>query len=514
MPVLSRLRRSLPRMQTGRRLTAVNLVCVAGLCLVSALMLWDMRREAAQRAEIAARSLVQVIERDIARNIDLYDLSLQAVVDGMKREDVAQAAPELRRMVLFDRAASALGFGFIFVLDEGGDVVLNSQSAAPRAVNRADSEYFRYFAAHADEGLHVSPPAISRLSGQWVVMLSRRLSKPDGTFAGVVVGAIHLDYFRGLFAAARAHSVGSVTLFGPGGSVLMREPYDPRTLGTSVAGTPSYRRLLAAKEGSFVGPAIFGEGERHFVFTHLADQPLQVVTALTPGDIYADWWPKALSLGSVVLGLCGATVWLTALFRRELAQRCRAEQATAALNAELERLATTDALTGLSNRRRFDEVLDREWGRAARTDQPLSLILLDADWFKGFNDRYGHQAGDEALRLIAQAMRAILGRGGDTGYRIGGEEFAVILAGTDAAGARTVAERIREAVSGRRVPHAASVHGILTISCGIAGRPDAGIRDAAALVGAADEALYEAKRVGRDRACILGRSAPMRLVAR
>ena len=521
MPAFPRLRRSLPRMHLGRRLTVVNLVCVAGMCLVSALMLWDMRRDAGQRADIAARSLVQVLERDIARNIDLYGLSLQAVVDGMQREDVARAAPELRQLILFDRSASALGFGFIIVLDEAGDVVLSSQSTAPRRMNRVDSEYFRYFAVHADDGLHVSPPAVSRLSGQWVMMLSRRLSKPDGTFAGVVAGAIHLDYFRGLFAAARADRVGSVTLFGPGGTVLMREPYDPRTIGATVAEAPSYRRIRAAKEGGFVGPAVFGEGERHFVFTHVADQPLQIATALAPEDIYADWWPKALSLGAVVLGLCATTVWLTWLFRRELAQRGRAERATAALNARLEQLAATDALTGASNRRRFDEVLDREWRRAVRTDQPLALILIDADCFKGFNDRYGHQKGDEALRLIARAMGAVLGREGDTGYRIGGEEFAVILPGTDAAGARTVAERIRAAVSEYRMPHAASAPGILTISAGIAGRSDAGVFDPAGLIASADEALYEAKRLGRDQVRVVDRTGavtarvttPARLVA-
>ncbi|MCJ2009087.1 GGDEF domain-containing protein, partial [Methylobacterium sp. J-092] len=95
---------------------------------------------------------------------------------------------------------------------------------------------------------------------------------------------------------------------------------------------------------------------------------------------------------------------------RELDRRQCAEIATSALNVELERLATTDGLTGLSNRRRFDEVLAREWLRAVRTSQPLSLILLDADSFKGFNDRYGHQKGDEALKLIARSMEAVISR--------------------------------------------------------------------------------------------------------
>ena len=496
-----------------RWLTGFNLACVAGLCSVSAVMLWDMHEDATQRTQITSRSLLQVLERDIARNIELYDLSLQAVVDGMKRAEVAQAAPELRHMILFDRSATGLGFGFIMVLNASGDVVLNSQSVTPRVLNRADGEYFQYFAAHSDDGLHVSPPAISRLTGKWVVMLSRRLSNPDGSFAGVVAGAIHLDYFRGLFAAAGVARIGTVTLYGPGGSILMREPFDQQLLGESVANQPSYQRILAHQNGSFVGPAMVGEGERRFVFTHVGDQPLQLSTAIPPADIYADWWQKALALGGTVLALCGATIGLTWLFRCELDRRRTAEVATIALNVELELLATTDGLTGLSNRRRFDEVLAREWSRAVRTSQPLSLILLDADSFKGFNDRYGHQRGDEALKLIARAIEAVIGRSGDTGYRVGGEEFAVILPDTDKEGARIVASRIQQAVVGWKLPHASSNHGVLTVSCGLAQIPEAVAMEPAGLFRAADAALYEAKRSGRNCVRVSGSVSPeLRLV--
>jgi PleD family two-component response regulator len=99
-------------------------------------------------------------------------------------------------------------------------------------------------------------------------------------------------------------------------------------------------------------------------------------------------------LAAVVLSLCATTVVLTTLFRRELSRRKAAQRATAALNAELQQLASTDALTGLSNRRRFDEVLERECRRAMRTGKPLSLLILDADYFKGFNDRYGRVSVD------------------------------------------------------------------------------------------------------------------------
>ncbi|WP_210250339.1 GGDEF domain-containing protein [Methylobacterium planeticum] len=477
-------------------------------------MLWQMRLDAARRSEITSHSLIQVLGRDIARNIELYDLSLRAVVDGMKRPDVADLSPELRHMLLFDRAATALGYGSIVVLDAVGNVVTSSQSAIPPAFNSADREYFRYFATHADDELHVSPPSISRLSGQWVIMLSRRISNPDGSFAGVVAGAIFLDYFRGLFTAAGADHAGTVTLYGPGGTVAMREPFDPRQIGTSVADTESYQEILKAKSGSFVGPAMLGEGNRHFAFAHIGDYPLQLSAAVPPGEIYADWQRKALGLGSVVLCLCGVTVLLTWLFGRELTQRRRAEEATAELNVELAQLATTDALTGLANRRRFDEVLGQEWRRSVRSQQPLSLLILDADCFKGFNDRYGHQQGDEALKLIARSIEAATDDSHDIACRIGGEEFAVVLPDTDIKGALVVADRIRDAVAGWKVPHEASPHGVLTVSCGLAQIPMTPAVDPAALVTAADKALYEAKRLGRDRVSVAGlRALHLRLAS-
>ncbi|MCJ2074125.1 GGDEF domain-containing protein, partial [Methylobacterium sp. E-016] len=143
----------------------------------------------------------------------------------------------------------------------------------------------------------------------------------------------------------------------------------------------------------------------------------------------------------------------------------------------------------------------------------LSLILLDADSFKGFNDRYGHQRGDEALKLIARAIEAVIGRSGDTGYRVGGEEFAVILPDTDKEGARIVASRIREAVAGWKLPHASSKHEVLTVSCGVAQIREGIAIEPAALFRTADAALYEAKRLGRNCVQVSGSVGPdLRLV--
>jgi diguanylate cyclase (GGDEF)-like protein len=190
---------------------------------------------------------------------------------------------------------------------------------------------------------------------------------------------------------------------------------------------------------------------------------------------------------------------------RALADRLQSlvEERTAALerlNQELQRLTATDSLTGVANRRRFDEALDHEWRRAARVNAPLACIMIDIDHFKAFNDRYGHLQGDACLRQIAHSLVATVRRAGDIVARYGGEEFAVVLPGTTQAGAVRVAEQLRASVEALRLPNDASATAsYVTISCGVTTvTPTAGVNPQT-LVAGADRALYNAKRRGRNR---------------
>jgi diguanylate cyclase (GGDEF)-like protein len=171
-------------------------------------------------------------------------------------------------------------------------------------------------------------------------------------------------------------------------------------------------------------------------------------------------------------------------------------------NAALAEAAYTDALTGVPSRRYFDLVLDREWKRATRYLEPLSVILIDVDHFKAFNDTYGHPAGDRCLRDVAQAIETCAKRGLDVVARLGGEEFVALLPRTGPEDALGLAERIRGRVASLAIPNErSSVGPNVTISLGVAGGLADPHRSAAELVKAADEALYRAKGSGRDRAC-------------
>lgn len=166
----------------------------------------------------------------------------------------------------------------------------------------------------------------------------------------------------------------------------------------------------------------------------------------------------------------------------------------------LERLATLDGLTCIANRRAFDERLQHEWSRASRANAPLSLIMADVDYFKRYNDVYGHQGGDECLRAVSAVLQRLVFRDSDLAARYGGEEFAVILPSTDLDGAREVAERIRADVEALALPHAGSeVASWITMSLGVATVFPGTDRQPGALVSQADRALYTAKREGRNR---------------
>lgn len=168
-------------------------------------------------------------------------------------------------------------------------------------------------------------------------------------------------------------------------------------------------------------------------------------------------------------------------------------------NQELTRLTSLDGLTGIANRRHFDEVLAREWRRAMRQGDELSVLMCDIDFFKHFNDSFGHQSGDECLRRIAQTLVSAMDRGGDLLARYGGEEFIAVLPDTSLKGAAHVAEQMRQAVSALGIAHPGTPFAHVTASFGIVSAVAMPETDPQAVIGAADRALYTAKRNGRNR---------------
>ena len=363
----------------------------------------------------------------------------------------------------------------------------------PRPFNYADRDYFQAQVARPDQGLYVGKPVHSKTDGRWVIGLSRRYNKADGTFAGVVVGTLGLDYIRGMFERLNLDPDSVLSLFRTDGTLMMRKPYDPAQIGQVKDLRHDFGQ--GASEGEYEARSAIDGVTRLYRFHAIPGLPLLQFVGLSTATIYADWWRKAELTGAILTVCAGVISALGVSLIRELRRRTSAEAALLAMAAQ-------DGLTGLANRRRLDRELDAEWRRAMRTAAPFSVLMIDADHFKSYNDTYGHLAGDGLIQAIARSTGASIRRPGDLAARYGGEEFVVLLPATDLDGACRVAEAIRASVIALAVPHETALGTVATVSIGVATAHPTMDRSAADLMAAADAALYRAKAAGRNRVSV------------
>lgn len=466
--------------------TAAMLVIV----LIVVFLLIKERQDANEAAARAAANIVHLIDADVLRNAELYDTSLQGMISAWARPDLQLIPAELRHMVLFDRSTAASYKGDLLLLDKNGDILADSTSVIPRPYNLADRPHFQDHRQDPSLEMKVGGPFMAHWGFKdWCISFSRRISAEDGSFAGVASAAMRLVYFKQLFRTLDIGPNSNVTLLNSNAILLARHPdVVGADIGKSFINSPNFRRIVEGGTGSFTARSSIDGIERLYTFSHVGNLPLIVVVGQSVQEVYAVWQRSAWLVGSATGLLCLGIVWLTLLLRRELSLRQLAEN-------ELKQRASTDALTGLANRRKLDEVMNVEWNRAMRAGKPLSLLVIDVDSFKAFNDRHGHHGGDEALRNVASTIAENIRRPADFVARYGGEEFVVVLPETDLDGARAVAEQVRAAV--QALPLFSTDTEPLTVSIGIAtGRAQANVDD---LFKAADLALYAAKKNGRNR---------------
>jgi diguanylate cyclase (GGDEF)-like protein len=467
--------------------------CLAVLAIVAIVsFLLARERDSVELSAIrSSNNIVQLIESDILRNAELYDQSLQGLIWAVGRKELPEIPGPLRQRLLFNEAFVDRKRGDVLWLDKQGNVVGDSTSNVPRKANFGETGVFKAHQRDANLGLLVGPPFKARLGDlDWCISFSRRISGPDGEFAGLAAGALRLSYFSELFKRLDIGDDSSINLFNADGQLLARQPSRPQDplIGTNYAERANFKRILSEQSGNFTARSGSDGNPRIYTFARVAQLPLIVLVVHSADEVFQSWRRTAI-LVSVATGvLCVGILWLTLLLGRELRRRQEAEQGLATL-------AATDSLTGLANRRRLDQVLRQEWARAQRNGKPLAVLMIDVDHFKAFNQRHGHAGGDHALREVAKTIEASIRRPADVAARYGGEEFQVVLPETDLAGARLLAERIRTSVEAL-APFADDVHAV-TVSIGIG--VSATQHDLSGVLGAADEALYRAKAKGRNQ---------------
>lgn len=476
-----------------RALYALAGLVAIGICLAAVALLWIDRQATWVAAHKSARNITGVLAADIGRTLHVYDLSLQGVVERLREPGIDHVnRPTLQRF-LFDRSSTAGYLGSILVLDEAGNIRYDSTSIDPPAVNFSDRDFFQVHRDAPDVGLYVSRPYVSVLRpGDESIAISRRISHPDGSFAGVVNGSLRLAYFRDRFAELSIGKHDAITIYRNDGVVLARNPYSVDDFQRNAEGSLAFQQFLIRRESTFVGAWASDGFNRLHTFDSIDRTPLVIDVALDVDDVLAPWVRRAVLVVPVTLALFLSVMAQIMLFRREMRLREAFEQ-------QLEARAQTDGLTGIANRRTFDEALEREWAAAAREATPLSLLFLDADHFKRYNDRYGHQEGDELLKLLAQTLMQKARRPRDLAARYGGEEFVVLLPGTDNRQATAIAEAIRSAIEALSVPHEGNDGGVVTVSIGVSTAVPTADQASSRLVEAADGAVYRAKKAGRNQ---------------
>lgn len=474
-------------------------ISVAVSVLMVAVLLSARHHEIAN-AIASSANITSSLSREIGRNFELYDLSLQAVAEGAADPRVGALPPDMRRRVLFDRSTAARFVSGVFVIDSSGQMTLGRDDEA-KLVNVADRDYFLAQRSGLARGLFISRPYASRARGSAPSLaLSRRITLPDGRFGGVASLAVNLEYFELMLKSLSTGERGASIILQTDGTVVARNPSLKSDEPQSVSHSPTFARMLASAQGYYVARSPVDGVQRIYSFARVPGTNLIAVFAPSYDDLLAGWRRRSWAIGILALSLSGA--FATVVWALVFGLRYRI-----ALQAQLDRIADTDALTGVLNRRALKRSLEVLSVRHRQACSPFSVLFIDADNFKAYNDRYGHDAGDEALRLIAACLQSQSRSGIDVVTRYGGEEFVVVLPGADLHTALEVAERMRADVEYASTRVGSSVIAALTVSIGCSVARPGKSATTQAVLRAADRALYLAKHRGRNQVC--GASASM-----
>lgn len=501
-PEISPLLRSI--MLSGILLTAT----VVGLDL------WTLREdwyETVDKAEDAAvnLSLSQArqaddtfLQTEIALREVQRELEKQMATTGVDGEALSQTM-----RLLQSRLPQLHG---LFYYDAKGAWVATSMSSVPPGIDNSDREYFDYHRASPRNNLHVGPVLRSRTTHELVIPVTLRVNDAFNSFRGVLLATIKVDYFRRFYSYYELSEGDVLVLMLADSTVLYARPMPDSYIGKNLSVSPLFLRILAnSDKGSGQWTAALDGKQRIFGFVRSQRYPLVVAAGYDKHALFSHWlksWVQDLILNAALLGvilLLGSFVLRQArhTLRYQLELTRLRDELTAA-NRTLENLAHNDGLTGVANRRHFNEKLAESLERAARSGKPVSLILFDIDYFKRYNDTYGHVAGDDCLKKVATVMKNAVRRRDELAARYGGEEFAIILMEQPLSAAVSLAESITASVSKLAIPHRTSElpqkHVTLSAGCAVylMSDPEEWKKT---LIERADEALYRAKRAGRNQ---------------
>ncbi|MCP5143212.1 MAG: GGDEF domain-containing protein [Gammaproteobacteria bacterium] len=475
-------------------LTAVFLVVV---WLFVAYWAVSARQEAIDSTGQVLQRMNHAVEEQTRRLFKMVDVFLGAADQWVVDHANADPWTDRRFLNLIEGFRSRTGGAIrILLADDRGQVrsVAGARDTMQAAVG--DTEYFR--AAMTGDGiqLHIGKPVSLAADGLLEIPVVRRLSQA-GKDVTAIIAVIELPSLLALYEEERLRPNGAIVLLRRDGVLLARAPHDDRLIGKSLVGGQLYREFLPLRDRGFakLDSTATDAMEKYIAYSAMSDFPLLTVVSAAADDVLEAWRRQVQLI--VLLALCVSagslfSAWRLSRLLGELAER----------TAELHHLATVDPMTGVNNRHHFLSHLYREFVRSRRYQAPLSLMVLDLDFFKQINDGYGHAAGDAALTSFAKAASGCL-RDMDVFGRLGGEEFGVALPNTSVEQAGVVAERIREAVARIAINTELGVVRFTT-SVGVTELLDTD-DTVDVLLARTDMALYAAKAAGRNRVMVRGK---------
>lgn len=477
----------------------IALVCLS-LILATAWQMSLSREERLATAKVAVSNIVRAAEQQAQDTVRQADNTLRDLVERVEHDGLAAGERIRLATLMAQNVTNVEAIQGLFIFDAQGNWVVNSFSQGLQTNNNGDRPYFIYHRDNVDRSIHIGSIVKSRLTGDMVIPISRRINNADGTFAGVVLATVPVAYFQTFFERMDVDDQGVIFLALNNGDLLARRPSLTALMTTNLAKGEIFSHYLPQSDsGIAVTRSVVDSVERIYAYRRVAGLPMVAAAGVSSQHVLAPWWAYAYrSMG--LLGLiCLALIALSVLLYKQIQQLITAESELQNAQDELEIIAQTDSLTQLANRRRFDVAVQQEWGRASRNRSTLAIILLDIDWFKQYNDQYGHIRGDDCLVQVAGLIGAAVHRAGDLAARYGGEEFVILLPETDFAGALSVAEKVRQSIVDACIEHSASPLGNVTVSLGVVAI-NAPKQDAyTAALKEADRLLYRAKNRGRNR---------------
>jgi len=509
-------------------IAVTTLVAVSGVWFHFLALIDHEYQQDIQKTNAVSANLLLAYEENIRRNFENIDDVLGSLKQEYEKNGLIR--PESITRIYSTQSLPVL---HISVMDEKGDIFVSSN---PEQV-KENRNYQEYFLKHRERDLRLLliskavPVQVFQGSMVWAFHLSYRLNKPDGSFGGVVVAAVDPLYFTKIFRQMDLGKGATISIQDMDGNVLARQMGDEFSAGMNIAGANLYKHLRQSERGFYSTASAIDNVRRFISYFRMPEYPIVLVISEQETEVLkpfyqrrSEYYGSATVESLFLLGACWLLILLEKRLRevnenldRKVKERTKELDAAneklteqnseleamngelEALNEELHRLTLVDGLTGIANRRYFDEYLEREWRTGLRQQKPLSLIMADIDFFKLYNDTYGHQSGDDCLRDVASVLDKSIKRVTDFAARYGGEEFTIVLPDTELDGAMFVAEKIRKRVEDLQIPNSETPGRCVTISLGVASMlPSMGVSPSS-LIALADKAMYQAKNSGRNR---------------